>query len=288
MKINLLTDAPRHNLALMKISAYHKKRGDEITLNMPLNPADLIYGSWLFTFSRKFDCDVEGGPAIGPKYLKLGKFEAEKPDYSLFPVDFSLGYTWSYCPRHCEFCVVPKQSNPKIHHSVWEFHEPRFTKICLLNNNTFSDPQWKETFEEIWEANLIVVDENGYDLRLLDDEKADALRRTNFANGIHFAWDRMSDERKIIKGLRLLEKHGLRSYSNLIYVLIGFDTTMQEDIYRCQVIGDYGLTPYPMPYVRNGYTRSFRRFINLHYYRKYKTIAMAWSDYKYKKLARKE
>lgn len=284
MKVNLLTDAPRHNLALMRISTFHKKKqGDEVTLNQPLRPADLSYGSWLFSSSMKYNCDLEGGPAISPS-VRSG-FETERPDYDLFPgMDYSLGYTWSHCPRRCKFCVVPKQRNPQIHHSIWEFHESRFRKICLLNNNTFSDPQWRETFEEIWDAGLTIIDENGYDLRLLDDEKADVLSRSNFVTGIHFAWDRMSDETNIIAGLKLLKEHHLRSVNNLVYVLIGFDTTMEEDIHRCQVIDDYGLTPFPMPYSKNQYTRAFRRFINLHYYRKYATIADAWKNYKYMKV----
>jgi hypothetical protein len=47
------------------------------------------------------------------------------------------------------------------HHSIWEFHDSSRSKICLLNNNTFQDKRWKETFEEIWDANLSVIDENG-------------------------------------------------------------------------------------------------------------------------------
>jgi len=282
MKVNLLTDAPRHNLALMKISTYHKKQGDEVALNQPLRPTDVSYGSWLFTSSLKYNCDLEGGPAISP--YNRSPCEMERPDYDLFPnMDYSLGYTWSYCPRRCKFCVVPKQRNPRVHHSIWEFHEPRFRKICLLNNNTFSDPQWRETFEEIWDAGLTVIDENGYDLRLVDHEQAEALKQTNFYTGIHFAWDRITDEPKIIRGLKLLKEYHLRSVNNLVYVLIGFDTTMEEDLHRCQVINDHGLTPYPMLYSRTEYTRSFRRFINLHYYRTYKTITDAWKDYKYRK-----
>ena len=283
MKVNLLTDAPKHNLALMKISAHHKKQGDEVALNQPLRRADYSYGSWLFTSSIKYDCILEGGPAISPSVR--APCEKEKPDYDLFPgMDYSLGYTWSYCPRRCKFCVVPHQGNPKIHHSIWDFHESGFRKICLLNNNTFSDPRWRETFEEIRDAGLTIIDENGYDLRLLDHEKAEVLKQSNFCTGIHFAWDRMSDETKIIAGLKLLEEHHLRSVNNLVYVLIGYDTTMEEDIHRCQVIDDHGLTPYPMPYSRTPYTKSFRRFINLHFYRPYATIADAWKDYKYRKV----
>jgi len=102
--------------------------------------------------------------------------------------------------------------------------------------------------------------------------KTDALHRTKWATPLHFAWDRMVDEPLVIEGLKLISKHHLRSTSNGVYVLIGYDTTPEEDLYRCQVIDDYGLTPYPMPYVRNSYTKRFKRFMNLHFYRNIKQL----------------
>lgn len=277
MRVNLLTDAPKHNLALMKISSYYKARGDTVSLNHPQDPCDLSYGSWLFDFSPKYYADNQGGPGIDPS-IRLDGFNNVRPNYSLFPVDYSLGYTWSYCPRQCDFCCVPKQNNPKEHHSIWEFHDTQFKKICLLNNNTFSDPQWLETFEEIWEAQLIVRDENGYDLRLINDEKAAALKRTRFERSIHFAWDYIEDERHIIRGLKLARNYKLNA---MVYVLIGYNTNRQEDLYRCQVIHDSGFDPYPMPY--NGGTkgdRAFKRFICLRGYRKYLSLEAAWHDYR--------
>ena len=220
MNINLCTDAPKHNLALMKISAWHKANGDHVWLN-GVGCFDLTYGSWLYTFSDKAPCNIEGGPGIDisaklddvffpcsimHRYGNAPRIDTMKPDYSLYGLDYSLGYTWTWCPRKCPFCIVPKQHNPKTHHSIWDFHDPKFSKICLMNNNTFSDPKWEETFEEIWEANLSVIDENGYDLRLLDDEKANALHKTKWETPLHFAWDNMEDETQVTTGLKLLEK----------------------------------------------------------------------------------
>lgn len=278
MNINLLTDATKHNFALMKISAYHKAKGDSVYLK-GVGTFDLTYGSWLFDFSQKGICDIEGGPGVDIQKRLPNQFWDCGIDYDLYGLDFSLGFTWSWCPRKCPFCIVPKQNNAREHKSIWDFHDSRFKKICLLNNNTFSDPQWKETFEEIWEADLTVIDENGYDLRLMDDEKADALHKTKFSTPLHFAWDTIRDEPKIRHGLQLLTSHKLRSTSNGVYVLIGYNTTEDEDLHRCQVINDFGLTPYPMPFKRTKRLMAFKRFINLHYYRQYPTIKQAWDDY---------
>lgn len=270
MNINLRTDAKRHNLALMKIASWHKANGDRVWLN-GVGCFDKTYGSWLFDFSEKSPCDIEGGPGIDPT-ITLNGFDGVRPDYDLYGLDFSLGYTWAYCPRKCKFCVVPKQNNPKIHHSIWEFHDPKFKKICLLNNNTFSDPQWKETFEEIWDADLTVIDENGYDLRLMDEEKAEALKRTRFKGYIHYAWDQMEDEAAILRGLKIAPR-------GMVYAMIGYNTTQENDFYRCQKIHELGHDPYIMPYNRTKKERALQRFINTRMYRKYKTISEAWENY---------
>jgi hypothetical protein len=273
MNINLYTDAPKHNLALMQISAWHKAQGDTVTLNMPIMPCDFSYASILFDHNiDKYSADFYGGPAF-PECCLPEKFRSMKPDYDFFPIDFSLGYAFRPCYRGCAFCKVKDMNHPDTnHHSIWEFHDPKFKKICLLNNNTFFDPQWRETFEEIWDAGLTVIDENGYDLRLMDEEKAAALRKTKFQGYIHYAWDRMKDEREILQGLKIAPR-------GRIYVLIGFDTTEEEDIYRCQKIIEAKHDPYIMPYNKTKGERRFKRFIDTFMWRKYKTVGEAWNAY---------
>jgi len=283
MKINLVTDAKYHNLVLMKLSAYHKMLGDEVYLN-GVGYFDYTYGSWLFDWSQKQPTDCEGGPGIDPM-IRLDNFKESSPrDYKLFNLNYSLGYTWSYCPRKCEFCVVPDQNNPKEHHSIWEFHNSKFKEICLLNNNTFSDPQWEETFQEIWDADLIVRDENGYDLRLLDNEKARALKKTKFKdNLIHFSWDLMVDEGKILEGFDILKEHKLNRHDSIVYVLVGYNTTDAEDFYRIQKIHDNNMSPYVMPFEKhNRHLYALKRFIDQRCYRHSPTIKDAWNSYIYK------
>lgn len=280
MNVNLYTDAPKHNLALMKLSAWHKQHGDEVTLNMPIMPCDYSYASILFEKNRgMFNANEYGGPAYVFPEEEIGKvldldIECIHPDYDLFPVYYSIGFTFRPCFRKCPFCKVWKMQQPDTeHHSIWEFHDTRFTKICLLNNNTFFDKQWKETFEEIWDANLSVIDENGYDLRLIDEEKAEALKKTKFIGQRHYAWDRIEDESAILRGLKIAPK-------GTVYVIIGYDTTQEQDIYRVQKIVDHGFDPYIMPFHQSREEKRFKRFIDSFMWRKYKTIQDAWKDYK--------
>lgn len=278
-KISLLTDAPKHNLALMKLSAYHKQYGHEVFFNMPIMPVDYSYASILFEKNRKkFFADEYGGPSFEGSKLPE-EVERMKPDYSLFNLDYSLGYTYRPCFNTCNFCKVPKMNHPDIdHHSIWEFHDSNFKKICLLNNNTFQDPRWKDTFQEIWDADLTVIDENGYDLRLIDDEKSETLKRTKFQGKIHFAWDRVQDEPLILNGLELLKKYKISGQT--VYVLIGYNSTEKEDLHRCQIIKDLGQTPYIMPYHQSKQEKRFKRFIDSFMWRKYPTMQKAFETYR--------
>jgi len=278
MKISLLTDASRHNLALMKLATWHKANGDNVILNAPIFQADYTYASILFEKNKNlFIADEYGGAAFDNSKL-LPEIEKLKPDYDLFGLNYSLGYTYRLCSNDCFFCKVPKFNHPDTdHHSIWEFHDLKFDTICLLNNNTFQDPRWKETFEEIWDEDLKVIDENGYDLRLLNDEKVAALKKTKFTSKLHFAWDRMQDEHLIVEGLKLLRKYKISG--SRIYVLIGYNTTQEEDIYRCQKIIDYKQDPYIMPFKQTKQLKRFKRFIDTFMWRKYKTIKEAWGNY---------
>ena len=289
MKVSLLTDAPKHNLALMQLSTYHKQRGDDVLLNMPIVPADYTYASVLFEKNLNlFNADKYGGPAFYGNTMEFGhgidaselpqEARSQVPDYSLYGLDYSLGYTFRPCFRGCSFCKVGLIEHGIVEHqSIRRFSDLSLKKICLLNNNTFMDKRWKETFEEIWDADLTVIDENGYDLRLLDDEKAEALKRTKFQGKIHFAWDRMEDEKAILRGLDLLKQYKIKGH---IYVLIGYDTTIEEDIYRCQKLVDFGQDPYIMPFKRTDHNKRFKRFFDTFMWRKYKTIKEAWDNYR--------
>lgn len=279
MKISLLTDAPKHNLALMKLSTYHKKARDVVKLNMPLWKADYTYASYIFENSIRFGAEEKGGIAVNPKIVLGKKIEKLKPDYSLFNLKHSLGYTFRDCYRSCPFCKVPLLPKEKKHHSIWEFHDKRFDTIELLNNNTFFDVYWEHTFREIYEARLKIIDNNGNDLRLLDDHKAWWIKKLKWKNQPKFAWDRMRDEKKIIEGLKLLQQYKIRA---MVYILMGYDTTMEENIYRCQIINDYGCDPFPMLFRATKELRRFRRMIYLRYYHKNGNIEQAWNEYKKK------
>ncbi|GAH35251.1 unnamed protein product, partial [marine sediment metagenome] len=257
---------------------YHKSKGNEVFLNMPIWKSDYSYASWVFQNKHRFEAHEIGGIAVDPQIELPDYIERLRPDYRLFNLKHSLGYTFRACFRfrQCPFCKVPLLPVRIKHHSIWEFHSKDFDTIELLNNNTFFDPHWEETFKEIYKARLKVI-ENGMDLRLLDDHKAWWIKQLRWKNQPKFAWDRMKDEKKIIAGMKLLQKYKIDA---MVYVLMGFDTTSEEDLYRCEIINSMGFDPFPMLYEPTQLLRKLRRMIYLRYYRKYKTIAEAWKEYK--------
>jgi hypothetical protein len=285
-----MTDAPKHNLALMRISAHYKRKGDKVFIGGSQDDCDLSYGSWLFSVGGH--TDMSGGPGTDRKTDRLDDYgisEYVMPDYSLYPtLDYSLGYTWEYCPNRCEFCVTKDQKHtPRVHTSIHEFHNPAFKRICLLNNNTFTDPYWRETFLEIKDAGLTVIDENGYDLRLLDKEKVYWLNALSFDGIVHFAFDRIEDEPKIRAGLELLKRLKHRSQ---IYVLVGYPDSRpidETDIARCRIIAEAGFDPYIMVYnrvVRSKEPRMlelnrFQRMVNRCYTWRKLGFELAWKEY---------
>ncbi|MBT9169384.1 MAG: hypothetical protein DDT19_02743 [Syntrophomonadaceae bacterium] len=277
MKINIMTDSLKPNLAAMKISAFHKAMGDEVFLNFPLIKADFTYASILFSWTEDPHADLIGGPKYPPFKLDP-EIESMKPDYDLYPhIDYSLGYTYKACPRTCDFCIVPKQKNDEKHYSIWDFHDPKFKKICLLNNNTLADLNWRETFQEIIDANLIYIDENGIDLRLLTEEMADYIVKLRIDNMLHCAWDFIEHEQEVLKGITLLKKAGFRMNKLMPYVLIGHSTTNEEDLYRVTKIRELGANPFVMPKNKHDdYQRRFARWVN--HKAIFKTVK--WEDYR--------
>lgn len=115
------------NLALMRISAYHKSKGDDVEWWWTdLIHYDIVYMSKVF--SDDYSPDVPE-PQNADKVIKGGTgyaihiqdgrevFDKEKhknldpeiermfPDYSIYPeFDFAVSLTSRGCPRGCAFC----------------------------------------------------------------------------------------------------------------------------------------------------------------------------------------
>ena len=157
MKVLLIDiDSKIPNLALMKISAYYKSRGDNVGFTNTDNP-DMIYASVIFRKNKhKVDgipfmypgAKIEiGGPGYDLKKTLPDEIEFGKPDYSLYPeCDYSIGFSSRGCIRNtktCPFCIVPiKEGAFRRNQHPEEWYNSNFDKIIFLDNNILADPEW--------------------------------------------------------------------------------------------------------------------------------------------------
>jgi len=245
---------PSPNLALMKLSAYHKTRGDEVYLNFPLQCPDITYASCVFTWNAKRRASVPNGATLGGSGIDLKKQlppEAEHimPDYSLYPwVDYSTGFTSRGCIRKCPWCIVPeKEGDIKPWGRIYEFWDRRHRKIVLPDNNLLAAPNWQQTVEDLIAEYLEVDFNQGLDIRLLDQKNLEYLKRVK-AKELRFAFDDIAYEKALREGIRLLVDNGLGSRKLSFYFLYGFPTIEQECVERAKILASYNVEVYPMAY----------------------------------------
>jgi len=250
-------DSKMPNLALMKIGRYHQRKGDTIRYAFGRVPlwGDKQYISVMFSWSKGKlpDWGIKGGPGYDPRVELRPGIEKLKPFYGLYPENnISWGYTFRGCPRGCEFCLVPKMpmGTDYSHRSIWSFASKKFKEICLLNNNTFFDLQWPDTFREIHEAGLTILDLNGYDIRLMDRRKAEWLARLRWSKGVHFAFDSLAIKDQVIKGLDIMRKYGTL-HGVRFYCLTGYDETLAQELERINLLRSYGVSVFALQFRQN-------------------------------------
>lgn len=263
-----LIDVDGHNfpsLPLMKLSAWHKQDDDTVEWYDPLtawkDQPDLVYMSKVFTFTPDYPHPVSGRTIVkgGTGYhypdgglpLPLG-VEHIYPDYSLYPDlcrDTAYGFLTRGCPRGCDFCIVEKKEG-KCSTKVADLSEfwNGQKNIVLLDPNMFACREWKDLSQQLIDSGAWVDFSQGCDIRLMTEEKAEYIRRMKIKQ-IHFAWDRYEDWEKIITKFKMFQElTGWGRWKMTVYVLCGFNTTLEQDLERIYTLRDLGYSPYVMIY----------------------------------------
>lgn len=245
---------PFPNLVLMKLSAYHKALGDEVFFNSPLfcEPS-ITYASCVFTWNAKrknglYPDAIVGGSGIDLKAELPPEVEHIMPDYSLYPnIDFSLGFTSRGCIRRCPWCIVPeKEGTIKPWARIYEFWNRRHRKITLLDNNLLASLNWRQTMEDLIAEALEVDFNQGLDIRLVNEETVDYLKRVK-TRKLRFAFDDVAYEKAFRRGIELLLESGIGSRNLEIYVLYGFGDD-DTDVERMVILHSYNVDVFPMLY----------------------------------------
>lgn len=285
MKIALLdVDGKIPNLALMKLARFHRDRGDSVEMFTPLfSQPDRLYASKIFTFSPDNDfwpdCEiVKGGTGYDITSRLDPDVEGRRPDYSIYPeCDYAIGFSTRGCIRSCEFCVVPTKEG--ILHIVGDLYDiwEGQPKLMLLDNNlTAARGHFETILRQMIKERVAVDFSQGLDVRIVTEEQAILLRKVRLWKRIHFAWDNPADEERIVRGIETLGKAFTSFHDITVYVLIGFNTTREEDLHRVMMLRNMGVDPFIMPYNRNDpYQRKFARWVN--HKAIFKTVE--WSEY---------
>jgi hypothetical protein len=279
-------DGKLPNLALMKLAHFHRSKGDAVTFSRRVHrdmfepDYDRVYGSAIFAFStRRLDAFRKEWPdavvgGTGTMSLQtveqvLGD-EHEFYDYSDYPkFPFSIGFTQRGCRLRCKFCVVPaKEGKPRSVNSINDIWrgDPHPRKLMLLDNDFFGQDQWRKRIEEIRVGDFKICLNQGINVRLINDEAAEALatidyRDDSFTNKrVYTAWDNLGDEKIFFRGMDTLERAGIPGKRVMAYMLIGYkpDETMDEILYRFNRMVERGILPYPM--VFNNARRDLKQF----------------------------
>lgn len=243
------------NIALMKISGYYKANGHEVEWYQPLfnTGYDKVYVSKVFSWSKDYSYPIiakeviYGGVAYGYENKLPDEIEHQYPDYSIYSYikDTAYGFLTRGCPRGCEFCNVQAHQG-KVTRKVANLKEfwSGQKKIVLLDPNILACSEWKDLLQQLIDSKAKIEFSQGLDIRLMTKEKAEMLNKIK-VKMLHFAWDQYEMETfKKLKEFRKYFKFEDRELG--VYMLVNFNTTLEQDLDRIYKLRELGYTPYVM------------------------------------------
>jgi len=259
------------NLALMRISAYHKARGDEVEWWWTdLIHYDIVYMSKIFSDAYSPDVpepmnadkvikggtgyaiSLQGGVEVFDKTKHQNlpdEIEHMFPDYSIYPqFDFAVSMTSRGCPRGCAFCVVGNKEgrcSRKVADvkNFWCGQK----EIKVLDPNITACREKRDLMAQYRDTGAWIDFTQGIDIRLTDEADIDDMNKMKIGT-VHFAWDNPKDN--LEKKFRMFsEKYKIKDYRRkIVYCLTNFNSTMEENLYRIYTLRDLGFSPYVMVY----------------------------------------
>ncbi len=273
-----LCDIDSHNfpnLCLMKLSAYHKARGDHVEWWRPVGQYDRVYKSRVFTDTYSKDTItvtnagevVCGGTGYGLGPNLPDAVEHTYPDYSIYPQfsGIAYGFLSRGCPRNCGFCLVSdKEGRRSIQVAdLAEFWNGQ-KEIKLLDANLLACPDHEKLILQLAESRAYVDFSQGLDIRLITPDNVALLNRVR-TKAIHFAWDN-PDIDLTPDFRRFLELTAIKNVrKRKVYVLTNYGSTHEQDLYRVETLRGMGYDPYVMVYDRPSapaITRQLQRWVN--------------------------
>jgi hypothetical protein len=228
------------NLALMKLSAYHKQQGDSAELYSPLSVFDKVYVAKVFSYTPDYQYEIqaevkEGGTGFDLTNCLRSEVESCCPDYNLYPeVNYALGFLTRGCSRNCPFSIVNEKeggSHKVADLSTWYKGQK---EIKLLDPNLLESIDREDLLVQLAGSKAAIDFTQGLDIRFVNDDIIKLFSKLKVKR-YHFAWDQMQDSRIIQENL-LKTKNilGLGRSKISLYILTNFDTSFEEDMFRIE------------------------------------------------------
>lgn len=250
-----LVDVDGHNFpnfALMRISAFHKAKGDAVEWALPMfGEYDRVYQSKIFTFTpdeqTDWNCEViKGGTGYDIRSSLPEEIETSSAmDYSIYPqYPFSVQFFSRGCIRRCPFCLVHEKEG-EIHAVEPVDLNPAGQWIEVLDNNFFANPEWHSAIQFLINTKQL-VNLHGVDVRIMNEEQAYWLNKLRLKRShVHIAWD--LPEIDLTAKLREIVRY-VAPWKLMCYILVGFNSTVEQDMYRIERCRELGIKPFVMPY----------------------------------------
>lgn len=268
---DLLDNGTRHpNLALLKLSGWHKSQGDNVRLilnydelepDLFRNGADQyehIAVSKVFTktkIPKTLQNLIDNGKATcggtgffetdGPRLPD--EIEHHMPDYHLYDEyiayhpqgrwddykNASIGFTTRGCFRRCPFCVNRNYKKVERHSKVAEFLDPSRPLIYLWDDNFLAANEhvFNEVMDELQATNKRFQFRQGLDVRLMTPKKAARLATSKYHGDYIFAFDHIDAPTEKATMKGLHTWREHSSKNTKVYVLCGYESQDEQDIF---------------------------------------------------------
>lgn len=239
------------NLALMKISAWHKAQGDTVEWWNPMFPYDRVYSSKVFTFTP--ECaylppdTVKGGTGYGIYEDLPEEIDAMFPDYSIYPdCKHAIGFLTRGCIRRCPWCVVPRKEGAIQPYRTWrEIKRQDSRDIVFMDNNVLACSHGIEQIQKMIGQDVRVDFNQGLDARLITPVIAALLARLKWIRFIRMSCDTDAMLPVVMSAVRLLGAEGVKPYRVFIYLLVQDIDSAER---RALALRDAGVEVFAQPY----------------------------------------